>query len=58
MAKDTPSNAAAAVLPKADPDAIPPLPPGGGRWRWTGSGWEDLNPKPAESAATTTSASE
>lgn len=26
--------------------ANPPPPPGGGRWRWTGSEWEDLNPKP------------
>ena len=29
----------------------PPPPPGGGRWRWTGSDWEDLNPKPVEADA-------
>lgn len=60
--KQTPKNSAASTavsLSGADATDAPasenpPSPPGGGRWRWTGSIWEDLDPKPAQVEADTT----
>lgn len=45
-----PLTSSGAETPATAP-AVIPSPPGGGAWRWNGSTWDDLNPKPAEPAA-------